>query len=116
MRPHRVLLLVFLTVFASVALAHHSWSQYDQTQRLELTGAVGELFYFNPHVTLTLDSGGHNWLVVMGSPYRMQKLGLTTAALKPGTKITVIGYPHRTDEDSMRAERIVLEGRSVEIK
>ena len=117
MRLTRPLLLLLLAAFASVAHAHHSWSRYDQTQPMGLSGTVGELFYFNPHVTLTLEApGGRNWLVVLGSPYRMQKLGLTSAALKAGTKITVIGYPHRTDADTMRAERIVIEGRSIELR
>jgi hypothetical protein len=115
-RLARSLLLLLLAVFASAALAHHSWSRYDQTQPIGLSGTVVELNFFNPHVTLTVQATGGTWLVVLGSPYRMQKLGLTSAALKPGTKITVTGYPHRTEADTMRAERIVVDERTVNLR
>jgi hypothetical protein len=46
----------------------------------------------------------------------MERRGLPKDILKPGTTATVVGYPNRTDPNEMRAERITIEGKTVELR
>jgi hypothetical protein len=36
--------------------------------------------------------------------------------LNPGTRATVVGYPHRTEPEEMRAERITIAGKTTELR
>jgi hypothetical protein len=36
--------------------------------------------------------------------------------LKPGVEATVVGYPNRSDANEMRAERITIGGKTVELR
>ena len=36
--------------------------------------------------------------------------------LTDGTTVTVVGYPHRSEPDEMRAERITIQGQTVELR
>jgi hypothetical protein len=56
------------------------------------------------------------WLVVLAPPSRMENRGLPRTMLQPGTTATVVGYPHRTESDEMRAERITINGKTVELR
>ena len=47
---------------------------------------------------------------------RMENRGLPREQLKPGTRATVVGYPHRTDADELRAERITIAGKTTELR
>lgn len=50
---------------------------------------------------------------VRPSPLRR---GLPPAALAAGATVTVVGYPHRTDAGEMRAERVTVNGKTVELR
>jgi len=46
----------------------------------------------------------------------MASRGLPAVKLRPGAAATVVGYPHRSTEDEMRAERITIDGATVELR
>jgi hypothetical protein len=46
----------------------------------------------------------------------MENRGLPRAELVPGAKITLVGYPNRSKPEEMRAERITIGGRTVELR
>jgi hypothetical protein len=46
----------------------------------------------------------------------MTTRGLTEEMLKTGTSATVVGYPHRKIADEMRAERITIGEKTVELR
>jgi hypothetical protein len=46
----------------------------------------------------------------------MQARGLKEEMLKPGTIVTVVGYPSTQKEHEMRAERIMVAGKTVELR
>jgi hypothetical protein len=98
------------------ALAHHGWSSYDSSRTLTLTGVIRASGYENPHGFVDLDAKEGQWHVVLAPPSRMESRGLPKAALKEGAKVTVEGYPHRTTKDELRAERITVEGKTVELR
>ncbi|MGH7334919.1 MAG: DUF6152 family protein [Candidatus Rokuibacteriota bacterium] len=109
-------LLVFLLVSAPGAMAHHGWSGYDSSTTLELTGVIKASGYEHPHGYVNLEVPGKTWLVVLAPPSRMERRGLPKDLLKPGMTATVVGYPNRTDPNEMRAERITIEGKTVELR
>jgi hypothetical protein len=97
-------------------LAHHGWSEYDSSKVLKLTGKIVESGYEHPHGHVRLEVPGKTWHVVLAPPSRMERRGLEKGALKPGTKVTVEGYPNRDKPEEMRAERISVNGKTVELR
>src|SRR5437870_13135818 len=108
--------LVFLVAGVVPVGAHHGWSGYDATKEMTLTGTIKEAGYEHPHGHVRLEVPGKVWLVVLAPPTRMERRGLPAAMLKGGDTATVVGYPHRTQADEMRAERITLAGQTVELR
>ena len=98
------------------ALAHHGWSSYDSSKELTLDGVIKESGYEHPHGHVTLEVPGKTWLVVLAPPSRMANRGLPSEMLKPGTKAKAVGYPSRNDPNEMRAERITVGGKTVELR
>lgn len=96
--------------------AHHGWSEYDTTKALNLTGVIKESGYQHPHGHIRLEAPGKTWLVVLAPPSRMENRGLPAANLKPGNKATVVGYANRNKPEEMRAERITIDGKTVELR
>lgn len=114
----RFILLLFCALFfgAHAAHAHHGWSEYDNTTVLNLAGVIKESGYEHPHGHIRLETPGKTWLVVLAPPSRMENRGLPPAALKPGNKATVVGYANRNKPEEMRAERISINGKTVELR
>lgn len=103
-------------LMACPALAHHGWNQYDADRPLTLTGTIAEAAYEFPHGTIRLKADDKTWTVVLAPPSRMENRGLSRAALKAGAKATVVGYPHKSVGDELRAERITLDGTTTELR
>jgi len=101
---------------ASLASAHHGWSGYDASQVVRVTGVIREAGYEHPHGHVRLEAEGKTWLVVLAPPSRMERRGLTQAMLGVGSTATVVGYPNRNDPGEVRAERITVGDKSVELR
>jgi hypothetical protein len=101
---------------ATPLLAHHGWSGYDSGNVLTLDGALATVAYQNPHVTIELKTADKTWEVVLAPPFRMTSRGLPEGSLKVGDTVTVVGYPHKTETSELRAERIVVAGKTVELR
>jgi hypothetical protein len=115
----RALVVILATLLVAVPLpaaAHHGWSEYDTDKRLELTGTIKQSTYEQPHGYISLQTKDKLWEVVLPSPMRMQNRGLTEGMLKPGNRATVVGYPNRIKPDEMKAERITVDGKTVELR
>ena len=112
------LALLALVAFATLALAHHGWSEYDEKKPLTIPGTITESSYTNPHGTIKLRAtdGGKVWDVVLAPVSRMQGRGLTEEMLKPGTGVSVLGYPHRKVATEMRAENITIDAKRIELR
>lgn len=116
MRRRRLILGLGALLAARSAAAHHGWSQYESDRPLTLTGTILEVSYEYPHGTIRLKTSERTWLVVLAPPSRMDHRGLPREALKTGETATVVGYAHRSQEGELRAERITLGGRTVELR
>jgi hypothetical protein len=112
----RLMTPIFALTFAGGVSAHHGWSEYDSSKALTLTGTIKESGYEHPHGHVRLESPGKTWFVVLAPPSRMERRGLPAADLKPGNKVTVVGYPNRNKADEMRAERITVNEKTVELR
>lgn len=110
------LLLAALTSFPLSVWAHHGWSEYDSTKELKLTGKIVESGYEHPHGHVRLEVPGKTWEVVLAPPSRMERRGLEKGELKPGVTATVVGYANRSKPEEMRAERIMINGKTVELR
>ena len=112
-------MLLALALMAVSAFAHHGWSDYDSDKELKLTGVIASSGYSNPHGFIRLQVGGakgKSWTVILAPPSRMERRGLSRDALKAGTTATVVGYPHREKADELRAERITIAGKTIELR
>ena len=114
----RILALAFTAVLVSAAVAgaHHGWSGYDSSKELTLDGVIKEAGYEHPHGHVRLEASGKTWLVTLAPPSRMERRGLASEMLKPGTNARVVGYPSRSDPNEMRAERIIIGGKATELR
>jgi len=108
--------LVLLAVLPAAALAHHGWSEYDSTKLFKLSGKILEYGYEHPHGHIRLETPGKTWLCVLAPPSRMENRGLAKELLKPGSEATVEGYANRDKPEEMRAERISVGGKTVELR
>jgi len=98
------------------AAAHHGWSEYDSGKPLKLTGKIVKSGYEHPHGHVVLEVPGKTWHVVLAPPSRMERRGLAQEMLKAGTSVSVEGYPNRDKPEEMRAERIIVNGKTVELR
>ena len=105
-----------LCAIPALALAHHGWSEYDSTKLLKLSGKILEYGYEHPHGHIRLATPGKTWLCVLAPPSRMENRGLAKDLLKPGATATLEGYPNRNKPEEMRAERITVAGKTVELR
>jgi hypothetical protein len=105
-----------LALGAGAAHAHHGWSEYDSTKPLKVSGVIQESGYEHPHGHVRLQTAERTWLVVLAPPSRMTSRGLPAAQLKPGTQAEVVGYANRSKGEEMRAERITIGGKTIELR
>jgi len=108
--------LAALLAFPPAAFGHHGWSEYDSSKTLRLTGKVVESGYEHPHGHIRFDAPGKTWNVILAPPSRMERRGLEKTMLKPGAAVTVEGYANRDKPGEMRAERIIVEGKTIELR
>jgi hypothetical protein len=65
---------------------------------------------------ITLKYNDDNREATLAPLYRMHAHAVSQAMLKPGTMVTIEGYPSIQKRREMRAERIMVAGRSVELR
>jgi Family of unknown function (DUF6152) len=110
------LLVGGMVALPMVVLAHHGWSEYDTSKVLKLTGKIIESGYEHPHGHIRFEAPGKTWMVTLAPPSRMENRGLPKEWLKAGATATVEGYPNRSKPEEMRAERIIINGKTVELR
>jgi uncharacterized protein DUF6152 len=110
------LLIAALAAVPLVVYAHHGWSEYDAAQLLKLSGTIEDSTYEHPHGSINLKTPAKVWIVVLAPPSRMDTRGLARDLLMVGTTASVEGYPNRNKPEEMRAERITIGGKTVELR
>lgn len=103
-------------VAVPAALAHHGWSTYDPEKVMTLEGPILKSAFEFPHGALILEGEGKQWTVVLAPPSRMRTRGIAVEDLERGKTAKVVGYPLKNGEPEMRAERITVAGKTVELR
>ena len=111
----RALVGVGAVVLSSAAIAHHGWSGYETDIR-KMSGTIEQASYANPHSSIRLKTADKTWVIVLAPPSRMSNRGITADMLKVGKNVSVEGYVHKTDTGEMRAERIAIDGKTIELR
>src|SRR5262249_20690336 len=102
--------IVALTV---PAFAHHSFTMFDMTQRITLTGTVTSFEWTNPHAYIEIDVADDkgavkHWSIEMGSPSILLQSGWKFNSLKKGDKTTVIVNPLKSGQTGGFLEQATL--------
>jgi hypothetical protein len=97
--------------FAAPALAHHSFSMFDNQKVVELSGTVKELEWTNPHSWLRIiveNETTHQpqqWSIELASTGQQARIGWNPEIVKPGDKVSVEINPLR---DGTRGGTLLL--------
>jgi hypothetical protein len=116
MNKHAILFTLAAILSAGAASAHHGWGSYDTSKAFTISAPVETLDWADPHAHIMLKYQGAIWEATLAPLYRMQARGLSEGMLKPGTPVAVFGYPSTRKEHEMRAERITVAGKTVELR
>lgn len=116
MRTTMVAAALALLAMGAPAGAHHGWSSYDASKTIELTTALSDVGWANPHGSAKVAYQGKSWDVVLAPVARMEARGLTEAMIGPGKKVTLVGYPRRDGTPEMRIERVIVGDKTVELR
>jgi len=96
-------LAVLSLAAASPAFGHHSFTMFDMTKRITVSGTVTSFEWTNPHCYIEIDAADESgavkhWSVEMGSPSILQQSGWKFSSLKKGDKTTLIINPLKTGQ------------------
>lgn len=85
-------------LLAVPGVAHHSFTMFDTSKQITITGTVTEFQWTNPHSYIEIDVPDANgamkhWSIEMGSPSILQQSGWKFSSLKKGDKTTLIINP-----------------------
>ncbi len=102
-------------LFAAPALAHHSFSMFDQDESLTMEGNVTEFEWINPHVWLHAmiegeDGQEYQWLFEMGSVGQLIRAGWTQGTIKEGDTVTITFHPLRDGSRGGHLQTMELAG------
>ncbi len=107
---------VLATLAAGGAFAHHGWSGYEPEKTVKYSGKVIESSWTMPHSAVVLTVDGKRWTAILAPTSRMETRGLTKENIAVGQTISVEGYPKRDGTLEMRAERISIGAKTVELR
>jgi hypothetical protein len=111
MTRQRQYLFAMLASLADVspALAHHSFSMFDQTRLLPIQSAtVTRFVWTNPHSFVVVEVDGIRYVLECNSINLMTKAGWKHNMLKAGDKVRLVYYPLRDGKPGGMLKTITL--------
>jgi hypothetical protein len=111
-----ILALAIGAALIATAAAHHGWGSYDAAKPVTVTGPILTSKYENPHATITVRGSDKQWTVTLAPTSRMTSRGATEDLVAVGKTVSAYGYPSTVEKDEMRAERITIDGKTVELR
>jgi len=106
--------LIGTLVGISTAYAHHSGTEYDGQQKIEIEGKLQQLKWQNPHVHLRLQSADANgrtvvWDIEGNSLSILRRTNTTPEHLKVGDHVKIFGTPSRVVSNRLFVSTILLD-------
>jgi hypothetical protein len=98
------------------AAAHHGWGSYDASKPITVTGPIVTSAYENPHATITVKAPDKVWTVTLAPTFRMTNRGATKELIAVGKTVSAYGYASTVEKNEMRAERITVDGKTIEMR
>jgi hypothetical protein len=111
-----VCLFALLAVAITPVAAHHGWGSYNAQKPVTVSGKILTSKYENPHVTLTVQGSDKVWTLTLAPTSRMQNRGAVAEMVAVGKAISAYGYPSTVEKDEVRAERITVDGKTIEMR
>lgn len=108
--------LAAAAVLSGTAHAHHGWSSYDAAKVTTFTAPITKVSYENPHGMIFVSHEGVEKEIYLAPPGRMMSRGLEASALTVGKTVTIEAYPSTATANELRAERITVDGKTVELR
>jgi hypothetical protein len=105
-----------LTVACGSAFAHHGWGSYEAAKPITVNGTIVTSTYENPHATITVKASDKVWTVTLAPTSRMINRGASKDLVAVGKTVSAYGYVSTVEKDEMRAERITVDGKTVEMR
>lgn len=116
---NRFLTAVLISAFAlsvgSNVIAHHGWAEFDRSRKVEVTGVIVESKYENPHTFARVRTDQGEWAVELSAVPRMKRHAITAEMIKPGTRVTLVGHPHKKKAREMKAIQMVRGGKTYDL-
>lgn len=111
-----IMIASLIAITGGTAAAHHGWGSYDANKPITVTGAILTSKYENPHASITVKGSDKVWTVTLAPTFRMMNRGATAEMVAVGKTISAYGYPSTVEKNEMRAERITVDGKTVEMR
>jgi hypothetical protein len=110
---NKTLTCLLATGLSMPAMAHHSFSMFDEKRELVLKGEVKEFQWSNPHTWIQLnvtDASGKvvEWSIEGGSPNLVGRQGWKRNTFKAGDKVEITIHPMRDGQPGGSFMRAVL--------
>ena len=110
------LCLLLTGATAASVLAHHGWGSYDASKAITVEGPITISKFENPHALIAVKAGDKVWNVVLAPTSRMLSRGAPADFIAVGKTVSAYGYASTAEKDEMRAERITIDGKTVEMR
>jgi len=104
------------TAITGTAFAHHGWSSYDASKTVTIKAPVAELTWGNPHSMMWVMHEGKKVEIYLAPISRMVSRGLTQEMIPVGKEVTLEAYLSNNTGAEYRAERITVDGKTIELR
>ena len=117
-RNLRLIPLLLVAAWSSLALAHHSFAMFDPAKSVTQKGVVKEVQWTNPHVWVHItvqDKGKDVVYSYEGAAIAvLKRVGWMKDSVKPGDAVTVVGHPYKDGRAGGSIEYLLLaDGRKI---
>lgn len=108
----RILSLLVLCLPATLALAHHSFSMFDQSKKVTHSGTVQEVQWTNPHVWIFVnvetEAGMERWGMEFTSKVHLARRNFKQDMVKVGDQVEFTVSPYANGQPGGRFYTIKL--------
>lgn len=105
--PVRTLTVLLLSLLPALALAHHSFAMFDQSQKVTHTGTISEVQWTNPHVWIFVDVTTANgtvekWGMEFTSKVHLARRNFRSDMVKVGDQVEFTVSPYANSKPGGR--------------